>query len=475
MNDEHFRIWLSTVFLILNFACRTSRSSENFTSAFDQNLTDLRLPSLFADHMVIQRNQAIRIWGYAASETPITVSFANTTQQTISIKGRWSLEFPPLPAGGPYELLVKSVSEQIRLDDILIGDVWLISGQSNCYFPLAQTDTATADVPTANNHNLRFFMQQVASSDTSKTDVASGQWTVASPFTAKNFSAVGYYFGQSIQENIGIPIGLIQAAKGETDIQEWTSEHALRAINYDFRQRPEHPPSKLYNAMLAPLTSFGLAGVVWYQGENNSYIKSYYSVLLETFANMIRQNWQLPKLPFIIIQLPNHASPWGPHWPYIREAQLEVSKKLSNSGLVVTIDLGLDHEIHPPNKKPVGLRAARQGLTIAYGKKLLATGPIIRDHKVIGNKIEISFDHVGSGLRQSKPELLGFEIAGSDLHYVPAIAKITQNNSIEVWHDDLNNPQFVRYAWSNTPKISLINSEGLPASPFRTDKSADIP
>lgn len=467
----------STVFRFLFFslvfvACRT-RNYGDSTTILNVSAQQLKLPSLFADHMVLQRDQTIRIWGYAKPGTNITVEFADQTRQIDNVGRLWEVEFPARPAGGPYSLTVQDASQTITINDILIGDVWLISGQSNSFFPVAQTDTANADLPTADNTRLRLFKQNIAGSDTELSDVDAGRWEVASPASVSAFSAVGYYFGQSIQESINIPIGLLQASKGETDIQEWTSQQALQAIDYDFSQRPEHPPGKLYNAMLAPLTAFNLAGVLWYQGENNSYIKSYYATLLKTFVNMFRKNWHNPDLPFLIVQLPNYNSPWGPDWPYIREAQLNVAQKLANTGLIVTIDLGMDQEIHPPNKKPVGLRAARLASALVYNKNIVPTGPLFKGQRLQNGAIEVQFEHVGDGLLASASPLAGFEIAGEDMNFIPASAKINQKNTVLVWHENIKKPRHVRYAWSNTPKISLINSEGLPASPFRTSSGTD--
>lgn len=494
---------------------------------------DIKLPSLFSDHMVLQRGINIAIWGNASPNERIRVRLQLQgssekqieVQCTASADGKWKTYLPPMQAGGPYELTVSSEGgEAITISDILIGDVWVCSGQSNMEWPVARSANAEQEIASANYQSIRLFMVRKVVISDKPVDDPQGKWQVCSPETVRDFSAVGYFFAREIHEHLKVPIGMIQAAWGGTPAESWTSMQALssdpdlRIIldnwkkiveaypealkRYEERlkqweeearkakeegkpipRRPSPPmgpghhwqPSGLFNGMIAPLTQFAIKGVIWYQGESNTGRAAQYRKLFPTLINDWRRAWGID-FPFLFVQLANFMQrkpkPSESAWAELREAQLLTFLKVPKTGMAVAIDIGEADDIHPKNKQDVGKRLALAARAIAYGESIVFSGPIFNKIAIEGNKIRIYFKHVGSGLMAKGEKLTGFAIAGEDGKFVWANAEI-DGDTVVVWNPQIDKPVAVRYAWSDNPDCNLYNKEGLPASPFRTDMPKD--
>jgi len=631
----------------------------------------LRLPAIFGDHMVLQCNMPVPIWGWAKPNEEVAVILKGKKPLVTKAneQGRWMVKLPPQPAGGPHELIIRTREETIRFRDVLFGEVWVCSGQSNMEWPVAWAQNAKEEIATANFPQIRFFVVEKSIALEPQTD-CKGRWVVCSPETIGGFSAVGYFFGREIHQRLKVPVGLIGTYWGGTPAEAWTELKALesdpdfkpilerlprdretlrrlqeqyeqalaewnrkiilrdpgnkgeemgwakpefddsdwatmelprifeRSMNIDgavwFRKvvnipenwagkdlvlslgpiddydttyfngerigstgpetpnswtvprrykvpgklvkpganliavrvfdmlenggftglpdqmrlelaegrgepislagswkfkvefardasklppRPQPPinnwtPTGLFNAMVAPLIPYAIRGVIWYQGESNVARAYQYRKLFPALINSWRKAWGQGDFPFLFVQLANYLErrqePTESAWAELREAQLLTLKTVPNTGMAVAIDIGEANDIHPRNKQDVGKRLALAALAIAYGQKIVYSGPIYRSMKIEGNKIRLFFDHVGSGLVAKGDKLVGFAIAGKDRKFVWANAKI-EGNTVVVWNEQVPEPVAVRYAWADNPECNLYNKEGLPASPFRTD------
>ena len=477
---------------------------------------EVTLPSLLADHMVVQRGLPVHVWGMAAPGEAVWVSFRNESRTaTADELGRWSVYLPSGEAGGPFSMTIKGVNV-ITLTDVLVGDVWVASGQSNMEFPLSGAANAEAEIAAAKYPRIRLFHVKRKASDYPLANVADAEtWVACSPETVEKFSAIGYFFARDLQQKIGVPIGVIESSWGGTTAEAWTSLGALSADaslmpafaararmvqdqattvlrlekeEREFKQasaqakaegKPEPPPlpwhpdfdswgpAALYNGMIAPLTPFAIRGVIWYQGESNAGPEraSWYARVLETLIGDWRRAWGQGDFPFLIVQIANWNADPESQWPVVRDAQRQ-ALTLKNTGLVVTIDIGDAVDIHPKNKQDVGLRLALAARAIAYGEKIEYSGPLNRQLTNEDHALRIWFDHAASGLVVRGDELKGFEIAGADRKFSPAQAKI-EGSSIVVSSSDVPAPVFVRYGWAANPNCNLYNREGLPASPFQ--------
>jgi sialate O-acetylesterase len=403
-----------------------------------------------------------------------------------------------MQAGGPYTITVAGV-DTMTLADVLVGEVWIASGQSNMEWPLARTRDSVVESNAAEYPEMRIFRVTHGVSYRPETDVEAEGWSAISPETILPFSAVAYFFGRRLYQELGVPIGLIQTTWGGTPAEAWTSAAGLRAVP-DFGEvlatvesraaqgiapealeAPEEdtrpiPPQRqvttLFNAMVAPLVPFTMRGVIWYQGEANAGRAHQYQTLFPTMIEDWRRKWGSGEFPFLFVQLANFRSrqqnPVEPEtWPELREAQ-SMALSLPSTAQAVTIDIGEADDIHPRNKQDVGLRLAVAALNTVYGQGVVYSGPTFRDMTIEDNTIRLHFDHVGGGLVAEDGELRGFAIAGEEREFVWANAVI-DGETIVVSATDIASPVAVRYAWANNPVISLFNSEGLPASPFRTD------
>ncbi|WP_423128399.1 sialate O-acetylesterase [Gaoshiqia sp. Z1-71] len=615
----------------------------------------VRVPHFFSDNMVLQRDMPVKIWGYAGKNEPVAVSLNGSVQKTTAGKdGKWSVELPAMTYGGPYQVRIDGRDNSIILDNVLIGDVWLCSGQSNMEFNLNGDLTAQEAIQNSANSNIRLLTipKTIQTRECDNTEETT--WMVCDPSTSANFSAVGYFFGKKLQEELRIPVGLINSSWGGTDIETWTSWEASmnnseyapfkgqtleNAIGYTssdverFKQALENDPaldakwydlstkvkgwkkmqvpqawngdlenedgiiwfrkeielpadadgsagtiqlgaiddeditwingqqvgsmglwianrnysitpgilkagkniimvrvkdtgstggmfgvaeqlyfevngtryplagewdykpsvlsssfgfkaygsgpnsfaSLLYNGMIHPLVGYGIRGVIWYQGENNSGEAYRYRSL---FPNMItdwRKQWGY-EFPFLWVQLASFMAlddqPKDSEWAELREAQ-NMTLSLPKTGQAVITDIGEAFDIHPRNKKDVGLRLAHTAMNVAYQKDVLPSGPVFEEMKRDGNRMILSFSGTGEGLstldKNKYGYVNGFAIAGDDQKFVWAKAYL-HNNQVVVFSDEVQRPVAVRYGWANNPvEINLVNSDGLLASPFRTD------
>ncbi|MEX2336524.1 MAG: sialate O-acetylesterase [Fulvivirga sp.] len=441
---------------------------------------DIYLPSILSDNMVLQQNEEVTVWGWtteSAEKISVWGSWGNDTVTTQADLGRWYLKLKTPQKGGPYKVFVKG-HELLIINNVLIGEVWLGSGQSNMemsvgprwYGGVENYETAIRE---ADRPSIRLFTVKRRIADYPQDD-CEGKWVVCTPETVRDFSATAYFFCREINEKMHVPVGLIHSSWGGTNAESWMPE---AVIENDPRHReglkvaPAYPsrpstPAMAYNAMMYPLINFEIAGVIWYQGENNRYDSENYSRL---FPDLIK-SWRLDRrdeFPFYYVQI----APYNYKKPYanlVREAQLK-TLSLPNTGMVVTNDIGDLKNIHPKNKEEVGRRLALWALAKTYNQPdIVCSGPLYRSMAIKGNEIQINFDHVEGGLVKEGEELTWFEIAGEDKKFVKARAVI-KRNSVVVSHQDIDNPVAVRFAFSDRAEPVLFNKAGLPASAFRTD------
>ncbi|MGB9877529.1 MAG: sialate O-acetylesterase [bacterium] len=473
----------------------------------------LKLPSFFSDHMVLQRGEKIRVWGIAPPGTTVKVKLANhKAEKKAGANGHWEVSLPAMKEGGPYELEITTGSEKITLKDVYIGEVWIASGQSNMGWPVSASLNAEKEIAEANYPLIRLLQVPPKFSPKIQWDIEC-KWQVCSPQAVKDFSAVAYFFARELYKKLNIPIGIIHSSVGGTPAEAWTSYKTLNSLpklkpllelwrKYDQEVRkwqkeaekarkegkpePPHPkapfgldpawaefwrPANLYNAMIAPFTRFPIRGAIWYQGESNVGRAEEYSVLFPEMVKDWRKAWGIGDFPFLFVQLANfmqrHSEPTESAWAELREAQA-YALKLPNTGMAVAIDIGDANDIHPKDKQDVGKRLALAALAIAYGQKIEYSGPMFERMEIEGNKVRLFFKHTGSGLVCKGDRLLGFAIAGEDKKFVWADAKI-EGNTVVVWSEKVAKPVAVRYGWADNPECNLYNKEGLPAVPFRTD------
>jgi sialate O-acetylesterase len=477
---------------------------------------DVTLPALLTDHMVVQRGLPVHIWGKADAGEAVSVTFrAATRTATADAVGVWSVSLPPGEAGGPFEVVIKA-KNSITLQDVMAGDVWVASGQSNMEWELRNANNGAAEVAAANHPGLRLFRVKNKAADYPLADVEAKPWARCTPESAASFSAVAYFFGRDLEKEKGIVIGLIESAWGGTPADAWTS---LRALSSDaalmpvfaewskmtddaamaklYREKqlrewqqaadkakaegtkpPSYPwspnmdnswqPAGLYNAMLAPLTKFPIRGAIWYQGESNAGGErvGLYARLFATMIQDWRRAWGQGDFPFLFVQLANFKTGPNSRWPELREAQTK-TLSLANTGMAVSIDIGNPDDIHPRNKQDVGARLAAAARAISYGANIEYSGPLYRTIAPEGAGLRVWFDHVGKGLQAGGGALKGFEIAGADKKFVTADARI-DGDTVVVGSAAVTAPVYVRYGWSDNPECTLYNVEGFPASPFRS-------
>ncbi len=442
--------------------------------------------SLFTNGAVLQRDMPIPVWGSAESGKRITVSINGQHVSTTAQSGHWMVRLAPMRAGGPHTLVISDGhSEPITLTNILIGDVWLCSGQSNMGFPLEAAANGKEHAANAADDQLRMFSVPPRAALRPETSV-SGQWTSSTPDTARWFSAVGYYFGRELRQSLKVPIGLINSSYGGTTIQAWmSSQYVTGAAGHNKRMRDmfrgsvwgedqvnANMANRLYNAMIAPLVPYAMRGVIWYQGESNAFEAAAYRTLMPDLIRNWRTDWGQGDFPFLMVQLAPFTAadkePVESTWAELREAQLLTAMTTPRTGLAVITDVGDADDIHPPRKEPVGQRLALLARCMTYGHHIPCQGPIYAGYRVEGDRIVIRFTHTDGGLVAKDGPLTGWAIAGPDGRFVWAQARIS-GDTVVVSHPDIRVPTAVRYGWSNNPVVNLYNGAGLPASPFRTD------
>lgn len=448
---------------------------------------EVKLPGVFSDHMVLQRDRPIPVWGWDAPGTEVHVVLGNeTVKGKAGDDGKWMVTFAALPAGGPHTLVVEGTS-RVEKNDILIGEVWFCSGQSNMEWTVSISKDAEAEIKAANHPGIRHIKIDHRPAEQPMTDVpTTAGWQICSPETAGNFTAVGYYFGRMLHQELNVPIGLIGCNWGGTRIEPWTppagfqAVPALKDIADNLGQFPSKNPDgainhqtplALYNGMVHPLVPYAMRGAIWYQGESNNGEGMLYFEKMKALIHGWRLVWQDDRMPFYFVQLAPFRYGGEPdRLAAIWESQT-AALEVPHTGMAVTVDIGNVTDIHPANKQDVGKRLALWAMRHTYGKSDLEfSGPLYRTMRVEGNKIRLYFRHVRGGLvaRDGKP-LSWFTIAGEDKNFVPAQAEI-DGNTVVVSCDQVAKPVAVRFGWNQEAEPNLSNKAGLPASPFRTDR-----
>lgn len=489
---------------------------------------DVKLPAVISNNMVLQQGIKVPIWGWAKPGEVIMVRFAGQVKYAkADTSGKWSVRFDELKAAKKRAGMLMTISglNTIEIKNVLVGEVWVCSGQSNMQMTMAKTETcwyggvmnAEREIAAANYPNIRLFTVEQKTTEQPQSD-CKGEWLQCSPQTVSNFGAAAYFFGRQLHNELNVPIGLINTSWGATPIEAWMSREVLKSDanfepifkryaddvakypqaekEYDQKMKeweeadakaktenkpsPEKPPSPhgpghksspagLYNAMVSPLMPYAIKGVIWYQGEANRSRAYQYRKLFAAMIKNWRDKWGQGDFPFYYVQIApfKYNKEAELIAAELREAQL-MTLSVPNTGMAVTIDIGDANNIHPKNKQEAGRRLALWALAKTYGRKLAYCGPIYKSMKLDGNKIILHFDYAENGLVCKDEMLKGFTIAGADEKFVPAEAEIV-GDTIAVSCKEIANPVAVRYGWANNPLCNLYNKEGLPASPFRTD------
>ncbi len=481
---------------------------------------DVRLPAIFSDHAVLQSAKAVPVWGWADAGEKIEVSFAGQTKAaTPDAGGRWMVKLDSLKADAkPQELTVKG-KNTVVVKDVLVGEVWLGSGQSNMAMTVNRAKDFEQEKAASNLPLVRMFT--VSSGPSTKAeDDCKGSWAVCSPDTVGSFSATLFFCGREIHKSLGVPTGLINSSVGGTPIESWIAPEAQAAspelkgffeavkgaeakvkieaqkaayekqkakwledakkAKAEGKQPPRAPRDPvatrerkgnvggLFNGKIAPLIPYAIRGALWYQGEANTTPEKapFYQHQLSLLVTDWRKRWA-DEFPFAWVQLPNFTRP-GDGWPLVREAMLK-TLALPKTGMAITIDIGEQKDIHPKNKQDVGKRLSFWALGTVYGKKVASTsGPLPAGHEVKGDNIVLKFSHADGGLSAKDGAVKGFAIAGEDKQWKPATARI-EGDKVIVSSPEVSKPVAARYAWQDWPECNLVNGAGLPASPFRTD------
>ena len=461
----------------------------------------IRLAPMFRDHAVLQRGMPLPIWGDAPAGAMLRVQLGTShTQVRTGADGRWRAVLPARPAGGPWTLTVSGEGDSTTATDILIGEVWLCSGQSNMELPLPLANHGAEEVAAANDPEMRLLRVPHRVADQPQHDFDAA-WAAVTPEAVSTFSAVGYFFGRELRGALHVPVGLIESDWGGTPAEAWTpypvltSRASLHPVLTKWKQdlaafaaNPDNPkykqepwnqtwpggswtPAGLYNGMIAPLAPAALRGVIWYQGESNADRAFQYRTLFPAMITGWRQAWGRP-VPFLFVQLPNFGAavpqPGESPWAELREAQL-MTLRLPSTGMAIAIDLGEAKNIHPKNKQEVGHRLALAALARAYRRGGTASGPLYVGMRRLPRGIRVRFAHVGPGLvAEGDAPLRGFAVAGADHKFVWAQARIV-GDAVVVSAAEVPHPVAVRYDWADNPDGNLFSRDGLPASPFRTD------
>ena len=493
-------------------------------SAAALQATELKFAAVFTDHAVLQREAAVPVWGWADAGVEVKVEFAGQTKTAkADASGKWMVKLDPLKTSAePQKLTVTTGKSSVVLNDILVGEVWLGSGQSNMALQVSGAKDFEQEKTAANLPLVRVFKEESTAADSAQAD-GKGSWKVCAPGTVGEFSATLFFFGREIHKMLGVPVGLINSSVGGTPIELWISpeaQHASETLKPFFAalkdenkkaaaalveakqkydralanweaaakkakaegkpvpRKPRNPTATaarkgdtggLFNGKIAPLIPYAIRGAIWYQGEANTRQPKppFYQDQLPLLVKDWRARWGYD-FPFGWAQLPNFACESDRDWPTIREAELK-ALALPKTGMGINIDIGEAKNIHPKNKQEVGRRLSLWALGTVYGQKVPATsGPLPAGSKVNGGEVELSFTHTDGGLVAKDGDLKGFVVAGADKAWKPATARIAGEKVI-VSSAEVKAPVAVRYAWENWPTCNLYNGAGLPASPFRTD------
>ena len=482
----------------------------------------LELPAIFSDHAVLQREQAVPVWGWAAPGQEVTVSmFGEPVKATADAAGKWRVNLKPHPSiAKPATLIITADKETKTIHDVLIGEVWLGSGQSNMAMTVNRAKDYEKEKAAAALPQIRMFTEKSGGSDSAQ-DRCKGEWVVCAPETVGGFSATAYFFGKQIHQALDLPVGLINSSVGGTPIESWISPEAQRAsaelkpffemvkkedAGFDadkaralfakqlaawkeaakkaraegkpVPRAPRDPVAQhgrkanvggLFNGKIAPLIPYAIRGALWYQGEANSNGDKgrFYQHQLPLLVKDWRTRWG-KEFPFAWVQLPNFVSNRD-GWMLVREAALKAVQSVPGSGMAVTLDVGEARDIHPKNKQAVGERLARWALGAVYGQAGATSGPLPVKHEIKGSEISVTFSHTDKGLMLKEAASSGFVIAGADKVWHPAEARI-ESDRVILSSKAVTRPVAVRYAWAEMPEVTLWNGAGLPASQFRTDE-----
>lgn len=452
---------------------------------------EVKLPAIVSSNMVLQRNTTIVLWGWADADEKITINSSWLVEQ-INVQadkeGSWSVEVKTTNSKEPQSIKIKSKTSDISLENVLFGEVWLCSGQSNMFQPMKgyegqPTFGSALSIAKSNNANLRLFTVDKVGSKTPLKDIEKYTgWQQASPDSVSNFSAVAYFFGQQLQEILDCPVGLIHTSWGGSLIQAWMSKTVLNSHekfnidDKDIKKGTQRIPTVLFNSMINPLIPYTIKGALWYQGESNRKEPENYKKLFPAMVKDWRTRWRIGDFPFYYVQIApflygnNHEFDSVDNSAFIRETQLQCLDLIPNSGIAITMDIGDDYSIHPPKKKEVADRLLFNALNQTYGFKTIDyAAPIYESFDVKEGGIILKFKNAETGL-YAYGELTGFEIAGDDKVFYPAKAKIVEKKNVLVKSEKVKNPVAVRYAWKNYIIGTLYDTNLLPASSFRTDE-----
>jgi len=456
---------------------------------------EVRLPSIFTDNMVFQQQADCAVWGWAKPGSTITVA-PGWAKQKYTAKadaaGKWKLKVHTPAAGGPYTLAVSGDGKPLKLTNVLVGEVWLCTGQSNMEMPMkgfkGQPVLGSNEVILqSSNPNIRLYNVPRNSRTEPKDNSKPFAWREAAPEAVSNFSATGYYFGRLLQEQLHVPVGLINCSYGGSTIEAWMSADNLRQFagvtippKTDSIKVVNRTPTTLYNGMLHPIEGFGIKGVIWYQGESNYEHPDEYPARLAAMVQQWRTAWDMGEFPFYYAQIApyNYAQlpPYNKGGKYnsafLRDAQRKAQDQIPNAAMAVLLDVGEEASIHPMHKEPGGTRLALLALAKTYGLKGFgAVSPTYESMEVKGNEVAVRFKEAPMGMTSFGQELTGFEVAGSDQKFHPAKATIS-GSVITVSAPEVKAPVAVRYAFQDFTRATLFSTEGLPVSSFRTDEWA---
>ena len=480
-------------------------------SAITGDYGGLAMSPVYTDNMVLQRDEPLLVRGIADAGERVTVAVNGVKVGTTAAHdGKWHVTLPPMKAGGPYELTISTPSRTLRYSDVLVGEVWLCSGQSNMEFLLRQSANASGADSECDDNQLRLYDMKArwrtnpVQWDASVLDslnhlqyYRNAEWKPATAANASDFSAVAYYFGKMLRDSLNVPVGLICNAIGGSPAEAWISRNSLEYgfpeilkdwTNNDFiqdwvrgraalnvglaenksRQRHPYEPCYLYEAGIRPLDRYPIKGVIWYQGESNAHNREAHERLFPLLVDSWRTTWANDSMPFYYVQL---SSIDRPSWPWFRDSQRRMMEKIPHTGMAVSSDWGDSLDVHPINKQPIGERLARWALHDTYGlASTVPSGPLFRSADFRDDAVYVDFEY-GDGMKSSDgAPLRTFELASTEGLYYPAVAEVTVDGRLKVYSNEVANPRYIRYAWQPFTRANLVNATGLPASTFRAEK-----
>ena len=448
---------------------------------------DVKLPAIFSDHMVLQRGAVAPVWGWADAGETVTVKFAGQSKTAITGKsGKWMVRLDAINDATVKGALTVIGNNTLTIKDVLVGEVWLASGQSNMAMTVGRCRDAEQEKAAAKFPAIRMFTTQRRANLEPQTDCA-GAWAVCSPETVNGFSGTAYFFARALHQKLNVPVGIVHSSWGGTAVEAWTSldvqagDKKLAPVFAPWKGKPKadrNKPANLFNGMIAPILPYGIRGAIWYQGERNARTggsAKLYAHQLPLLINDWRRRWGQGDFPFLWVQLPNFKTRnddpnAASAWAHMRES-MAGTLAIPNTGMATTIDIGEAKDIHPKNKQDAGARLAYWALAEFYGKSdVTATGPMYASHAVRGSTVIVRFKHA-AGLQAKEARVVsGFALAGADKKWHWASATIAEDGQVRVTCAKVKKPVAVRYGWGDNPDCNLINKAGLPTTPFRTDK-----